>query len=358
MRRRVARIVMNLTVELTAGDRTVRAVSQDVTPFGMFVRMNPPLQVGTVVQLTIAPRGVRLTTTATVVHHLPDDEAQSLGRRGGVGLMFRTPPKGQAELEFTAELMRLIEHNPQVTAQVDELRIVIADPSTRLLERLSTALGNAGFAVATATNGMEALGAALSRSPDVVLAALDMPVVDGLKLLEEMGRHTELAGVPVMIMAETATDLVRLQALQHGATELIPKPFTSLEVILRARRLARAARRDGERVLLRGAVDQVSLPSLLTMLEHDRKTGILTLTRDELVAWLTFVDGRLVRVRSSDMRGDSRSSLMRILDWSDGHFELTAGAVEGDAELEDSVTHLLLEHARIRDESAKRRQPS
>ena len=41
MRRRVARIVLNLTVELSAGGRVIRAVSQDVTPFGMFIRMRP-----------------------------------------------------------------------------------------------------------------------------------------------------------------------------------------------------------------------------------------------------------------------------------------------------------------------------
>ena len=353
MRRRVARIVVNVPVELTAGDRTARAVSQDVTPFGMFIRMSPPLQVGTVVQVSMAPRGVRLTTSATIVHSLTDEEGQSLGRRGGIGLALRNPPRGEGELAFAAELMRMIESNPQVSAPSEELRIVVADPSTRLLERLSTALGNAGFSVATATNGMEALGAALSRGPDLVLAALDMPVIDGLKLLEEMGRQPALAGVPVMIMSESASDLVRLQAFQYGAADFIPKPFTVLEIILRARRLARSSRRDGERVLLRGAVDQVSLPSLLTMLEQDRKTGVLTLTRDELCAWLTFVDGRLVRVRSSDMRGDSRSALMRILDWSEGHFELSAGAAEGEPELEDSVTHLLLEHARIRDEGAR-----
>ncbi len=358
MRRRVARIVMNLTVELTGGGRTMRAVSQDVTPTGMFVRMNPPLPVGTVVQVSLLLRGVPLGSSAQVVHSLGEAEAQTLGRHAGVGLRFRAPPHEPGELEFLLELLRLIETSPQVTDKPDELRIVVADPSTRLLERLSTTLGNAGFSVATATNGMEALGAALTRSPDVVLAALDMPVIGGLKLLDELGRHTQLASVPVMIMSEHATDLVRLEAFQCGAMDFIPKPFTALEIILRARRLARLSGKGGERVLLRGAVDQVSLPSLLTMLEQERKSGVLTLTRDELVAWMSFVDGRLVRVRASDARGDSRSALMRVLDWSDGHFELAAGTIDGEPELAESVTHLLLEHARIRDESARRRQPS
>jgi DNA-binding response OmpR family regulator len=354
MRRRVARIIVNLTVELTAGGQTIRAVSQDVTPFGMFIRMATPLPVGSVVELAMSPGGTRFTTTATVVHSLAEPEARMLGRKPGIGIVFRDTLRDQADLEFQGELIRLIETNPQIDPVDDELVIVVADQETRLLERLSTALGNAGFLVHTATNGLEALGAALSRNPDVVLAERDMPVMDGMRLLEEMGRQPELAAIPFIMMSENATDLVRLQALQLGAIEYLPKPFTALEVVLRARRLGRLGRREGERVLLRGAVEQLGLPSLLTMLEQERKTGVLRLTRDETVAWLSFVDGRLVRARASDKRDDSRSTVMRILDWTAGHFELSAGAAEGDPELDDSVTHLLLEHARVTDEARAR----
>ena len=93
--------------------------------------------------------------------------------------------------------------------------------------------------------------------------------------------------------------------------------------------------------------------TLQTMIEQERKTGVLTLTRSDQLAWLTFVDGRLVRVRASDHRGDSRSTLMRVLDWTDGYFELAAGGAEGEAELEESITHLLLEHARVADERSR-----
>jgi len=351
MRRRTARIVLSMMVDLTVEGRTVRVLSQDVTPFGMFVRMTEPLPIGTVVDLGMAPDGTRLTTSGVVVHHLSEAEAAELGRRPGVGILFRGDPDG----EFAQAIVRMIESNPQVTRPDDELRIVVADSSTRLLERLSTALDNAGFAVATATNGMEGLGAALSRRPDVVLAAREMPVMDGLALLEEMGRHEDLASVPVIIVSDVATDLVRLEAFTLGAADFIPKPFTALEVILRARRLARSHRREGDRVLLRGSIEHLGLPSLLAMLEQDRKTGVLRLTRDEVVAWLTFVDGRLVRARSSDARAESRTTLMRVLGWKTGYFELSAGAPEGEPELDGSVTHLLLEHARVSDE--RRRRP-
>jgi len=343
---------MNLPVELIAEGKRMRAVSQDLSPRGMFVRLSPPLPVGTAVQVVIAPNGQRLLTTGEVSHALTAVEARTLGRFPGIGVAFRTPVR-PAEQQFAHAIARLLEHHAQHQPPAD-IRIVVADAETRILERLSTALGTAGFSVATATNGMEAIGACLSRTPDVVLVERDMPVVDGLHVLQEMGRHTELASVPVMMMSSESTDLVRLQAFQLGAMDFIPKPFTVLEVILRARRWARASQRDTQRVVLRGALAELSLPSLLTMFEQERTTGQLSVTRDQLVAWIDLVDGKIVRARSTEIDADSRTVMMNVLDWQLGFFELAAGAPAiAKPDLDTSVTHLLLAHAQLRDEGAR-----
>jgi DNA-binding response OmpR family regulator len=340
--------VINMPVELITGGRRVRAVSQDLSASGMFLRLAPQPAIGTIAQIMVSPFGQPVVTTCFVTHVLGDDEARILGRSPGVGVTFREAVRRSDEL-FHDTMRRLLSRHATERPS-DDLRIVVADPQTRLLERLSTALDTAGFAVATATNGMEAIGACLSRTPDVVLVERDMPVVDGLHVLQEMGRHAELASVPVMVMSETATDLVRLQALQLGAVDFIPKPFTVLEVILRARRWARTARRETERVVLRGALAELGLPSLLAMFEQEKKTGQLAVTRDQLVAWIDFDNGRIVRARSSEMEADSRTVLMNVLDWKQGYFELSSSEPKGPAELDASVTHLLLEHARITDE--------
>jgi DNA-binding response OmpR family regulator len=352
VRRRNDRVAMNLPVELIVDGKRLRAVSQDVSPFGMFVRLSSPLPVGTVVQVAISPTGQRLVTTGEVSHALGEAEARTLGRFPGVGVAFR-PPMRPADLQFVQGVTRLLERHTQPRPQA-EIRIVVADAETRILERLSTSLGIAGFSVATATNGMEAIGACLSRAPDVVLVERDMPVVDGLHVLQEMGRHPDLANVPVMMMSSEATDLIRLQAFQLGAMDFIPKPFTVLEVILRARRWARASRRDPERIVLRGTLAELGLPSLLTMFEHERKSGQLALTRDQVVAWLDFVDGKLVRARSTEIVADSHTVVMNVLDWQVGYFELSAGSqAVAMPDLDATATQLLLEHARRRDEAAR-----
>jgi DNA-binding response OmpR family regulator len=343
---------MNLPVEIIHTGRKLRAVSQDLSPYGMFVRLSPPLPPGAVVQIVIAPNGQRHVTTGQVTHALGDVEARTLGRFPGNGIMFKEAMR-PGEEEFGEAVRRLLDRHSQLRPAA-ELRILVADSETRVLERLSTALGNAGFSVATGTNGMEAIGACLTKTPDVALIERDMPVVDGLHVLQEMGRHAQLASVPVMMMSANATDLARLQAFQLGAADYIPKPFTVLEVILRARRWARVTRRDPERVVLRGTLAEVNLPSLLQMFEVERKTGQLAITRDQLVAWIDFVDGRIVRAHSSEVDGDARDVLMTVLDWRHGFFELSTGApAPGKLELDSSVTQILLEHAQSRDEASR-----
>jgi len=345
-------VILNLPVEIITGGKRVRAVSQDISAYGMFVRMAPPLPAGTIVQIVIAPNGQRHVTTGQVTHALGEVEARTLGRFPGNGIMFREPMR-PAEEAFGEAVHRLLERHAAARPAA-ELRILVADGETRVLERLSTALGGAGFQVATASNGMEAIGASLSRAPDVALIERDMPVVDGLHVLQEMGRHAELASVPVMMMSENATDLVRLQAFQLGAADFIPKPFTVLEVILRARRWARAGQRDASRVVLRGQLDEVGLPTLLQMFEHEKKTGQLALVREQQLAWIDFVDGRIVRARASDMDRPAKDVVMSVLDWTDGFFELSSGAAAGaPAELDATVHQLLLEHATRRDEQGR-----
>ena len=53
--------------------------------------------------------------------------------------------------------------------------------------------------------------------------------------------------------------------------------------------------------------------------------------------------------------GSARDIVLKVLDWKHGYFELTAGQpTPGTVEVDTTVTHLLLEHARLHDEATRR----
>ena len=89
---------MSLPVELIASGKKFRAITQDLSPLGMFVRLSPPLPVGTVVQIVISPNGQRLVTTGQVTHALGEVEASTIGRFPGVGIQIQNDDDGSLKV--------------------------------------------------------------------------------------------------------------------------------------------------------------------------------------------------------------------------------------------------------------------
>ena len=78
----------------------------------------------------------------------------------------------------------------------------------------------------------------------------------------------------------------------------------------------------------------------------------MLLLRDGLIARLFVAEGRVLKVEGSALDGSPRQRLMSLLDWQAGSFEFSPCSIGGRDELDVSVTQLLLEHARVRDEEA------
>lgn len=339
-------------MELFLEGRHQRAAVQDASVSGMFLETSGPLPVGAPVRVAIAPEGRRFATTGRVTHNLGAVDARELGRAPGVGMAF-CEPEGFGDELFAIALSRLIRSYRAATPPPVRLRVIIADAQPRLLERMSAAFGEASFSVTTATNGIDALAACLHETPDVVLLDRALPIVDGFGVIETMARDHRLAEVPVIVMSSEAKDLA--VAFEHGAMDFIAKPFSTLEVIARARRLG-LSRGRGERVVLRGSLEHVAIATVLTMLEQERKTGRLVMTSDR-DAWIDLVDGRIVGAGPATATGGALAAVLSALDWTHGTFELST-TTPGAGELAMPITHALLEHARLRDEAARGRSRS
>jgi twitching motility two-component system response regulator PilG len=356
MRRRTDRYAMDVTVELFASGESRRVGVADVSRTGMFLRVSPPLPVGEPIHVAMFFEGRQLATPATVVHGLADDDARALGRRPGIGIAFDRPTR-HADTMFLRAVEQLLARRERETtsAAAPNLHVVIADPSTRMLERLSTELAAAGCSVATATNGLEAIGACMREIPDVIVVDRALPVFDGFQVIRELAQRSELRDVPVIVMSQDANDLDK--AFDRGAKDVLHKPFGAVELVSRCCRVARVAR-DHERVALRGDLAEVGLPAILVMLEQERKSGRLELTGDD-AAWIELSNGAIVGAGPAHGT-DLRAIVFALLD-------RRAGASEPPGEfrfiatppvrrsIAMPVTYLLMEHARITDERDARR---
>jgi twitching motility two-component system response regulator PilH len=338
------RVAQDLVVELYAGNQWRRVAMQDLSRTGMFLAMGTPVPAGTPVVVAMTIGCAQVASPASVTHCLVDTDARALGRTPGIGIAFREPRD-----EAFADAIEQMLSRARIK-QPWHSHIVVADSQPRMLERLSTALDGAGFSVATASTGMEVWGACMRRTPDVVLVDRATPIIDGLQLVERFLNDDRLGSVPVIVMANEPGELE--PALQRGAADVLLKPFTMLELVARAKRVAQTPKRT-ERVSLSGSLAELGLAPLLMLLEQQRKTGRIVASNGH-AAWIDVVDGRVVDAGWSLGRAHPRQIVMSVLDWERGTFKLVASPSRlRETALAMPITHLLLESARLRDEAER-----
>lgn len=120
--------------------------------------------------------------------------------------------------------------------------IVENDPDVRRLVEMKLSLD--GIETVTATNGLEALDVLGSRSVDLVVLDLMMPVMDGIETCRRIRADQGLADLPIIMLTGRAEAQHIQEGLSAGATDYVVKPFSPRELLSRVRgALARSAAR-------------------------------------------------------------------------------------------------------------------
>jgi signal transduction histidine kinase/DNA-binding response OmpR family regulator len=133
-------------------------------------------------------------------------------------------------------------------------RILVADDNADMREYLQRLLAGT-WTIELAANGREALARLATAMPDLILADVMMPELDGLALLREVRARRDLAGIPVILLSARSGEESRVEGLTAGADDYIVKPFSARELIARVHtqievsRLRRETATQNERLL-------------------------------------------------------------------------------------------------------------
>ena len=130
------------------------------------------------------------------------------------------------------------------TAAAPEARLLVVDDEPNILELLSVSLRFAGFEVATASNGVDALNTARTFGPDLLVLDVMLPGLDGF----EVARQLRSSGDSTPVLFLTAKDATedRVQGLTLGGDDYVTKPFSLEEVVARIRAVLRRTSGSGQ----------------------------------------------------------------------------------------------------------------
>jgi DNA-binding response OmpR family regulator len=120
--------------------------------------------------------------------------------------------------------------------EVMRKKLLIVEDNTELLELLRLALTDAGFAVNTAANGVEALKKARSLSLDLIVLDLVLPELDGFAVCEALKRDRQTASIPVIVVTGLNSEFSRFAGMESGADDFVTKPITPGELVSRIER--------------------------------------------------------------------------------------------------------------------------
>jgi CheY-like chemotaxis protein len=253
-------------------------------------------------------------------------------------------------------------------------RVLLIDPDEAVFRTVTAALLPDKYDVAHAREPGAALQMAVSSIPEIILLATDTPKLDLTLFVRTLRMWPKTVLIPIIFFAAKEAVLEKVAGFTLGADEFLPKPISGRElevrvaVSLRLREKMETAFRPKGPVsedfsspalltAFRGQLTQIGLPSLLSLIDMERKTGMLVLILEperEKVR-LTFSEGRLTRAKIDGRETPNNADLIYdILGRTQGKFEFRAVPVDTRDEINLPTARLLLEGARIMDETRRR----
>jgi two-component system, OmpR family, response regulator len=250
-------------------------------------------------------------------------------------------------------------------------RVLIIEQEEWEATLLSRFLGEAGFEVHVAREARAGFDKVRELQPDCILCGVNLPDIDGFWVARRVRTEpSRVATTPFLFLTEADDTESRLQGLNVGADLYLTKPFRSDEVVAQVGALIDMANRlrrqrdsfssegpasSSVGAAFTGDVAQMSIATVLTLLELERRSGNLKVRGEGgRVALLDLTEGKFAAGSLDDKPWSSTDLLREVLRWKKGSFSFrgSEGTVTDSGE-QQKIGGLLLEAMRLEDESRR-----
>ena len=224
-------------------------------------------------------------------------------------------------------------------------KILIVDDDPVWLRVVSLYLRARTYRVTTALDGDEALRTVAEEQPDIVIADINMPGLNGFELCSRFRRDPATKTIPFIFLTGRDQDQDRVKARKVGSDDYLTKPCPLERLIEHVEqlldRIHQARQVPLEEIGPSGRIEDVDLLDLIQTLELNQRTGALILSHGERSATLYFQDGAIVE---ADIRSPKREEpLFILLGWKTGRFLFLPDAAPDRLPITASLANLLLQ---------------
>jgi CheY-like chemotaxis protein len=238
--------------------------------------------------------------------------------------------------------------------------VVDGDATSRRFVELALERSGA-FLVESAYDVAGALEVLKAQHVEVIVSDTDLADANGLAFFRRLAQETRLRSIPFVFLSADRTRDTKLAALRAGVDDYLVKPCDVDELVARTESLVLRQRRTRDALRTRsyalaGEFSAMAFPEIVGIVEMGRRSGVLSVVTESAIGRVHFDSGAVVHAVYGNVSGEA--AFQKIFVENEGHFEFTPGpcAVADDARsIQASVTHLVMEAARLFDESVSER---
>jgi DNA-binding response OmpR family regulator len=168
------------------------------------------------------------------------------------------------------------------------MRVLVVEDEKKTASFIRKALQAEGFSVDVCHRGDEALTAATATAFDGIVLDIMLPARDGLSVLKQLREQKN--STPVLLLSARGAVNERVEGLNAGADDYLPKPFVIAELVARVRSLGR---RGGETKSASLRVADLTLDTVSHRAQRGEKTFDLTAREFRLLEFLMRSAGRI-----------------------------------------------------------------
>lgn len=234
---------------------------------------------------------------------------------------------------------------------------------------LARYLGQAGYEVHSAAEARAGFEMVRSLQPDCILCDVILPDIDGFWVARRVRTEPSLvATAPFLFLTDAEDTESRLQGLNVGADIYITRPFREEEVVAQVGALIEMANRlrkqhesftsegpiSAPGAAFTGDIAQLSLATVLTLLELERRSGHLKLRSGAgKIAFLELQHGTLSGATLDDQPAEPTPVLREALRWKEGSFTFRNAEISTQGGPREAIGGLLIEAMRLEDEARR-----
>ena len=168
------------------------------------------------------------------------------------------------------------------------MRVLVVEDEKKTASFIRRALQAEGFVVDAVHNGEDGLSAAMTTAYDAIVMDIMLPGRDGLSLLRELRAKSNRA--PVLLLSARGNVDERIEGLNAGADDYLPKPYVLGELVARVRALTRRSG-DSKAVVLK--IADLSLDTVTREVRRGGKAIELSAREYSLLEYLLRSQGRV-----------------------------------------------------------------